>query len=181
MELTKTIESKADIIEALHTSFEEVATCLLNTPEDVLHLNKDGKWSVAENFDHLIRSTKPVASALKKNKFFFLPFGISLKGSEEYEILKSNYHLRLSQGVRPPKAYVPVEGSDLSKENMLKSWRIIGEKFPNRISKWSEKDLNRFRVPHPALGKITLRELLFSTIFHNEHHLKRMNIINNFS
>ncbi|MEM6966925.1 MAG: DinB family protein [Bacteroidota bacterium] len=178
---TKTIESKADIIEALRMSFEKVANCLINTPSEILHLNKDEKWSVAENFDHLIRSTKPVASALKKNKFFFLPFGISLSGSEEYEILKTNYHLRISQGVTPPKAYLPLAGDNLSKDKMLTSWKVISEKFPERISKWSEKDLNRFRVPHPALGKVTLRELLFFTIFHNEHHLKRMNIINNFS
>jgi hypothetical protein len=27
-------------------------------------------------------------------------------------------------------------------------------------------------VPHPSLGKITMRELLLFTIYHTEHHLK---------
>jgi len=34
-----------------------------------------------------------------------------------------------------------------------------------------EDDLDRVMLPHPLLGKLTLREMLFFTIYHVEHHL----------
>ena len=34
------------------------------------------------------------------------------------------------------------------------------------------KDLDVYILPHPLLGKVTLREMLYFTIHHNEHHLE---------
>lgn len=35
---------------------------------------------------------------------------------------------------------------------------------------WSEHALDRYRLPHPLLGKLTLREMLFFTLYHYTHH-----------
>ena len=51
---------------------------------------------------------------------------------------------------------------------------MIGEKYTERLGNWSEKDLDKYKLPHPLLGKLTVREMLFFTIYHNEHHLKAM-------
>jgi uncharacterized damage-inducible protein DinB len=34
--------------------------------------------------------------------------------------------------------------------------------------------LDRLRLPHPALGKLTVREMLFFTIYHNIHHVENV-------
>ena len=42
-----------------------------------------------------------------------------------------------------------------------------------RIESWSrEKQLDHFLLPHPLLGKITLREMLFFSAYHIQHHTK---------
>ena len=38
-------------------------------------------------------------------------------------------------------------------------------------TKWDDKQLDKYLAPHPLLGKITLRELSYFTIYHTEHHL----------
>lgn len=38
------------------------------------------------------------------------------------------------------------------------------------IQKYSEQELDQTILPHPLLGKITLREMLYFTIYHVEHH-----------
>ncbi len=175
MKSTKTISTKSDIIEALHSSFEEISTFLDTTPDDIFYQRIDDKWSIAENLDHLVLSNKPLASVLKKNKLFFLTFGFSFKGSENFETLKANYHLKLSQlGPPPNSGFSPKNSKDTSKQKFQENWKMIGEKYAPRLAKWSEKDLDRFRLPHPLLGKLTFREMLFFTIFHNDHHLRRM-------
>jgi len=180
MELTKTIYKKSEIIESLQASFENVKTCILSTPDEIFYQKNNEKWSVAENLGHLIQSTKPVASVLKKNKLFLLGFGVSFNGSEKFETLKSNYLLKLSQGLAPANGggFVVKNIESISKEKFLKDWDLIGSKFPSRIEMWSENSLDRFKLPHPLLGKLTVREMLFFTIFHNEHHLRTMKQLN---
>jgi len=36
---------------------------------------------------------------------------------------------------------------------------------------WSELQMDRIRLPHPVLGKLSVREMLFFTLYHNQHHL----------
>jgi len=40
-----------------------------------------------------------------------------------------------------------------------------------KIKNYNEANLDKYIIPHPLLGKLTLREMLFFTIHHNEHHL----------
>jgi len=180
MELVKTIYSKNEIIQSVQESFDQITACVESTPNEIFYDKKNGKWSVAENFDHLIHSTKPIASVLKKNKLFFLGFGISLSGSEKFETLRSNYLLKLSQGLAPMNGggFISKNTESISKEKFLENWNLIGSKFPSRINQWSESNLDRFKLPHPLLGKLTVREMLFFTIFHNEHHLRTIKRLN---
>lgn len=175
MESSKTITSKNDIIDALQYSFQEISTFLESVPEEIFHQRHNDKWSIAENLDHLILSNKPIASVLKKNKLFFTPFGFSFKGSTSLENLKDNYHLKLKTIGPPPNSSFKPKGTEAnSKKELLDNWKTIAPKYAPRLEKWSEKNLDRFRIPHPLLGKLTFREMLFFTIFHNEHHLDTM-------
>jgi hypothetical protein len=36
----------------------------------------------------------------------------------------------------------------------------------------SQSALDRWRLPHPLLGRLTVREMLFFTLCHNRHHLE---------
>ncbi|MFN2437645.1 MAG: hypothetical protein ABR503_00495 [Chitinophagaceae bacterium] len=40
------------------------------------------------------------------------------------------------------------------------------------LNKYSEEEIDRFVLPHPLLGKLTLREMMYFTIYHVEHHHK---------
>lgn len=40
------------------------------------------------------------------------------------------------------------------------------------LEQWSEADLDRVRMPHPILGPLTVREMLFFTLYHDGHHVE---------
>jgi hypothetical protein len=40
----------------------------------------------------------------------------------------------------------------------------------NASEPWREEDLDRYRLPHPVLGLVTVREMLMFTLFHFDHH-----------
>jgi len=176
MNAIKIIQSKSEIIDALLDSFDQVRKCVESTPTDIFYLQKNNKWSVAENFDHLIRSNVPITSVLKRNKFALMSFGISLKGSTDYESLGVNYLLKLKTTPVNIGAFAPEKKKGITKEEFLINWGKIETKYAPRLKGWSDMQLDRLRLPHPLLGKLTVREMLFFTIYHNQHHLKAMKI-----
>jgi hypothetical protein len=62
---------------------------------------------------------------------------------------------------------------DLPKGQKLKaSLNKEVAKLCKAIEKRSEEELDRYILPHPILGKLTLREMLYFTIYHVKHHEK---------
>ncbi len=61
--------------------------------------------------------------------------------------------------------------------NCANGRRVIGGTVSGLVGKipgWSEAALDRYRLPHPLLGKLTVREMLFFTLYHNAHHLDQV-------
>ncbi len=166
--------SKISMETALKDAFKKVSEFINGLTEQQYQQRPDGKWSPAEHFSHLTKSAYPVTSALKQPKFIFRAFGTSKTGSVSMEDLEKRYRQLLSEGVKAPKGMVPVEKDLLDKTRMLNNWETIINKFRPRLEKWSENDLDKYKAPHPALGKITFREMLYFTIFHTRHHLQIM-------
>lgn len=53
----------------------------------------------------------------------------------------------------------------------------LDKTFENLMSatgRWREWQLDRLRLPHPALGNLTVREMLFFTIYHHAHHVENV-------
>ena len=47
---------------------------------------------------------------------------------------------------------------------------ILHNRLISKMERWKDVDLDRYLLPHPLLGKITLREMLYFTTFHIQHH-----------
>jgi hypothetical protein len=39
-----------------------------------------------------------------------------------------------------------------------------------KLNKFTEEELDKYILPHPLLGKLTIREMMFFTIYHVLHH-----------
>jgi hypothetical protein len=54
---------------------------------------------------------------------------------------------------------------------LVNKWRRAAGALVDSIKNWQEQDLDRYLLPHPILGKLTVRELLFFTIYHDMRHM----------
>jgi hypothetical protein len=41
-----------------------------------------------------------------------------------------------------------------------------------RLNKISEKQLDKYLIPHPAMGRMIMREIIMWSAYHTEHHHK---------
>ena len=61
-------------------------------------------------------------------------------------------------------------GSDSDKEAIINNFTQSYADFTAKLTDINEYDLDNYQLPHPILGKISLREMLYFTAYHVEHH-----------
>ena len=140
--------------------------------------NRGEKWSVAENVQHIIISTNTTTMAYTLPAFIVrLIGGKPNRVSKSYEALVEKYTLKLAEGGKASGRFVPKPMEiRYGKKRLMQNWQQATLKFINAIkNKTTESKLDDYLVRHPLLGRITLRELCYFTIYHTAHHL---NIIN---
>ena len=71
-----------------------------------------------------------------------------------------------------PRAPAAAAGdAGLSRSRALAGWQRASESLVTALGKWREPALDKYRLPHPLLGKLTVREMLFFSHYHDTHHL----------
>lgn len=159
---------------AIAASFRAVRQAA-DVPEEQFHARPaPGKWSIGENLEHLVLSTMGIASALARPKSFFERFGKPEQPVRDYPALHAGYFHRVA-GRQAPSNVSPDPDNRKSREELLQSWDTIADKFSERLpAHWTGEELDSYALPHPAFGKLAVRESLFFVIFHNYHHLQAM-------
>jgi hypothetical protein len=122
-------------------------------------------------------------SLLNKEQFEAAPNGKWSAGQNLDHLIRSIKPLQLAYGLpkfalnilfgktnRPSRTYELIEKYTEQKQRLI-----------SKIEKQSEIHLDKYILPHPLLGKLTLREMLYFTIHHNEHHLELLKSRNAYS
>ena len=153
-----------------HKVFTETILAL-NDTDFLFSLN--GKWTAGQQLDHICRSVAALNLGLALPKFIIrLYIGKANRPSKDYEALVAKYKLRLEAGGKAAGRFIPrpvsIEQKINLKDKLLKSVNSLSKK----IDKYNEKQLDHYILPHPLLGKLTVREMLYFTIYHAEHHRK---------
>jgi hypothetical protein len=133
-----------------------------------------GKWNAVQLLDHIVKSVSPVSTALSLPAFLLrLIFGTANRKSRSYEELVARYHSKLKAGGRASGRFVPPQKTD-SVEKLSANLTKVVHVLTRRIDRFSETQLDQLILPHPLLGKLTLREMLYFTIYHVQHHQKQL-------
>lgn len=164
---------KADLIKALRNQSGEVRNLLAACDDSAFNRKPDGKWSIAEQTEHLRKSVTPVNLALSLPKITFYLFGRS-SFSRPYEEITALYQKKLREGARASAAFVPPTGKVWDREELLAAFDRAHETFTQRLDTWTDKDLDTCRLPHPILGLLTMREMALFTLYHLSHHHRSM-------
>jgi len=134
----------------------------------------ENKWTIAEEFDHVVRANALFTSALKQDEQFYAQFGTVDKAPMTRTELIDLYNSRLEEfsGSGTVRPFKPTPIEDLDSKSMLHFWELTSQKFQERLSKrWSEELLDTRFVPHPLLGKLIAREIMYFIIHHTRHHI----------
>ena len=168
--------TKTELIAALKDSNHRVTNWFKGIPADTFFNRQGDVWSPSDNVDHLIKSHKPITKALKLPKITLQAmFGKPEKPSMTYEELCQIYRDEIVKGAKAAGRYLPnqqnpTEDAGEKKEELLDQLSKASAELVSAAEKWDENELDQYLLPHPLIGKLTIREMLFFTIYHNLRH-----------
>ncbi len=164
------IQTAEQIQEAWTATAAEVTDLFARCSPAEFSADRDGRWSFAQNLNHLTRSAGAVAKGLGFPKLLIrVLFG---RGGQSRALmqLQADYKQKLAGGAQARGRFVP-KAANSSQDEAIQAWRNTVLLLQKNLGKWNDKQLDNSRMPHPLLGKLTVREMLFFTIFHTQHHL----------
>lgn len=133
-------------------------------------------WSPADHVRHLTKANRPVGRALDLPRLvLLLRFGWMRRPSRPYTALRATYHEALGAGLQAgnfaPAPLREEQRSAEERERILSFWTQSLEQIRAASTHWSDRALDGLSLPHPGLGRLTVREMLFFTLYHNTHHV----------
>ncbi len=163
--------NKTEIIAQLTSKHEAFVKLVMGLSDADFVKSNNGKWSAGQHLEHIIKAINPITVALFFPQFLIKLFlGKANRPSKTYPELVQKYKDKLALGGVASGRFVPKIITIDQKDNLHK--RILKEIdiLILQINDCIENELDTIIFPHPLLGKITLREMMYFTIHHVEHH-----------
>ncbi|HKR63415.1 MAG TPA: DinB family protein [Thermoanaerobaculia bacterium] len=170
------ISTRAEILDALRDAERTTVAYWNAFPLEEFFAQIGEAWSPAENVRHLTKSIPPVAKALTTPRLILrVMFGNPRRASVSLDDLVARYRKLLDEGGKAgrfsPSAHTE---SDLAawRAKIMSDHHIAQEQLRASIERWPDAKLDRYQLPHPLLGKLTIREMLLFTLYHEGHHVE---------
>ena len=171
------IKTKEAIINETKSSNQRAIEWFDAIPADQFFIREGEVWSASDNVDHLIKAIKPIALALKMPRLGLQTmFGKAEHPSRTYVQICKIYVDEIAKGAQASGRYLPDQESpaqpEKHKKELLDQLREAGNSLLSVLEKWQDAELDQYQLPHPILGKLTVREMLFFSIYHMLRHAR---------
>lgn len=172
--------TKVELISSFEKVHHQVAAYFSSIPLESFFKSPTDKWSPAENFVHLLKSVKPVATALRMPRpLLTILFGRPQTPSRRFAQMQETYQRTLATGAKAAGRFIPSiqeipSSPEQYRSKLGQKWNLTGSDLIAALRNWKNENLDKYLLPHPLLGKLTVREMLFFTLYHDLHHVNNV-------
>ncbi len=165
--------TKKAIVEIVNDKHQELYDWLKGHPDELWVKGPQNKWNTGEHIVHLVQSGNALNKGLMLPKFYLkYKFGTNNRENRTYPQIVKKYQDKLAAN---PNAVSPIskempEITLANKEAFILKLEKEKLKLIKKFQKFSDTDLDTYLLPHPLLGRMTIREIVMWTAYHTEHH-----------
>lgn len=177
--------TQAEIVTALGQQADDLHLFFRGVPADRFFMGTETRWAPAHHAQHLVQTVRPLAAglpwpvlvtALQRAR----PLAERLRAPgwtkgppkpRTYTQIRRDYQQVLRQGARAPARYVPRLRAGHTQDRLARSVQVSILNLQAALRGWDECRLDTLWLPHPLLGLLSIREMMFFTLYHNSHHV----------
>jgi hypothetical protein len=159
----------ASEVAASHDSFWSY---LHSLGESEYEYSKEGiKWNAGQQAHHILKSCEALLKIMWMPAFLMKrQFGKANRPSRTPAELVARYDERLSQVDSRTTPFLADVQTFRGRDALLSRCKEKSDKISRKFSKFSAQKLDELILPHPLLGKVTLREMGYFFVHHVQHH-----------
>lgn len=167
----------SDILHALRAGQVKLDAHLGGLALTAFYAHPPEVWSPADHVQHLDLSYRQLLWGLRLPKLVLLArFGRPQRASRDFATVKAAYYAKLAEGFGATPAVIgpliaQAQATAQTRASLMQTWRESAAAMLERVAGWDDAALDAHQVPHPAIGMLTMREMLFFFVFHDAHHL----------
>lgn len=164
--------TKHELIRTFIQNHEEAVAYITGLSDVQLHYAAEGKWSPQQQLQHISLTIAPFPKALISKEYLSQKFGSIDRPIWDYQTVLEHY---FKTSLKAPVQYVPeIELKPRPKEEVVQTLFHNLKAIGLLLEEYSEEELDVLVLPHPLLGKLTLREMFCLMGYHPLHHIKQM-------
>ena len=167
--------TKSEIVNLLKEKHQELFDLIENKNDEKWLYYPKGKWTLGQHVLHLADSMALLNKALRYPKFILkYKFGKSNRETRSYEMVVKKYQEKLAANQERAKQFNSALKTPTLKDKLflINKIKVQNNKLQQHTHKWKDKQLDTLLIPHPLMGKMTVREIIMWTAYHTEHHVK---------
>ena len=166
--------NKQTLIEALSKNYHSFINYINSLTIEECSFSYQQKWTAGQQLEHIVLCIKPLVQVFSMDKPAIVQtFGVADRPGITYDALLTNYKEKFKEGGKAPERFVPEPVSPDQRELLSETLKKLTNELCSKIDSFTEQELDSLCIPHPLLGKLTLREMLYNAIYHVEHHHKQ--------
>ncbi|MNU20381.1 DinB superfamily protein [compost metagenome] len=130
------------------------------------------KWTAGEHLAHILLTIIPFPKVLSSKDFIRKQFGSVDRQTWDYETVLHHY---AQTSLKAPDAFLPKEEVPYThKAAIIADIQQHLHDINHLLDSYSEEELDTLVLPHPLLGKLTIREMFYLMAYHPLHHQRQI-------
>lgn len=155
----------------LQTNPQGIADFFRKLKQDDFFVSKQGKWSPAEQLEHLCLSYNNTNKALQHKNGLEESARASYRS---YSGISSLYQQALTSAPKhltEQNPFMPKVLASSSQQELIKHYLSATKALRQTVNDFSEFDLDHKTLNNPFLGRLSIRECIFFLLHHDKHHV----------
>lgn len=167
--------TRQELIDDFVRNHHEVIDYMSSLDDPEFIYSQNGKWTAGQQLHHILLTIMPFPKVLPSKEFIREKFGDIDRPAWNYETVLERYS---KTSLQAPGQFLPAGKIEPDQKAQLiseiqKNLEDIKQVWVN----YAEDELDRLTLPHPLLGKLTIREMFYLMAYHPLHHLKQIRLM----
>lgn len=132
--------------------------------------NKNDKWNVGQQLEHIVISIKVFTKALISKTFIIENFGYIQRPVFDENTTINNYKKVLANGGKAPERFLPNEVTWQQKPLLFAEIHQYLAILTRNLQQFTDQEIHTLVLPHPLLGNLSISEMFYLLTYHVTHH-----------
>jgi len=163
--------NKQELIKTFSDNHYTAIAYIQLLPDSHFSFSYNQKWTAGQQLKHILLTLLPFPKILQSKDFIFQKFGTLQRTIWDYDTVRNNY---LKTSRQAPSQFLPEEIVPAQKEQLIMQTEEVLTRIDQLFALYNEEELDSLVLPHPLLGKLSIREMFYLMSYHPIHHLNQI-------